>query len=174
MKKTPSKVAHNRPNFFFQYCQPTQNQPKSQFLFHKSCSLRNLCIMILFVEWGLHLFLLIEKLNCTSCFFPISFIDIGCVALRLYETFDLKKYQIVKPKYSSKVNMSEKQGLSSNNPALVKQKCIRYIYILNLAMFDRILLIVMVLPYFISALYYFCCLIQGVAQKLRGQNKVGP
>ena len=25
------------PNFF-QYCQPAQNQPKSQFLFHKNCS----------------------------------------------------------------------------------------------------------------------------------------
>ena len=40
----------------------------------------------------------IEKLNCTRCFFPISFIDIGCAALRLYETFDLKKYLIVKTK----------------------------------------------------------------------------
>ena len=29
MKKPPLKVAHNRPRFFFQYC-----QPKSQFLFH--------------------------------------------------------------------------------------------------------------------------------------------
>jgi hypothetical protein len=27
MKKQPSKVAHNRPKRFFQYCQPAQNQP---------------------------------------------------------------------------------------------------------------------------------------------------
>ena len=33
MKKLPSKVAHNRPHFFFQYCQPEQNQPKSQIFF---------------------------------------------------------------------------------------------------------------------------------------------
>ena len=44
MKKTPSKVAHNWPN---QPCQPAQNQPKSQFLFHKNCSLRDLCLMTL-------------------------------------------------------------------------------------------------------------------------------
>ena len=29
VEKPPSKVAHNRPQFFFQYCQPTKNQPKS-------------------------------------------------------------------------------------------------------------------------------------------------
>jgi len=34
-------------NFFFQYCQPAQIQPKSQFLFHKNCSPRDLCIMTL-------------------------------------------------------------------------------------------------------------------------------
>ena len=39
MKKPTSKVAHNRSKCFFQYCQPAQNQPKSQFLFHKNCSL---------------------------------------------------------------------------------------------------------------------------------------
>ena len=37
MKKLPSKVAHKRP-IFFQYCQPTQIQPISQFLFHKNLS----------------------------------------------------------------------------------------------------------------------------------------
>jgi hypothetical protein len=47
MKKPTSKVAHNWPHFFFQYSQPTQNQPKSQFLFHKNCSPRELCIMTL-------------------------------------------------------------------------------------------------------------------------------
>ena len=29
------------------YGQPAQNQPKFQFLFHKNCSLRNLCVMTL-------------------------------------------------------------------------------------------------------------------------------
>ena len=43
----PSNVANNRPQFIFEYCQPAQNQPKSQFLFHKSCSPRDLCIMTL-------------------------------------------------------------------------------------------------------------------------------
>jgi hypothetical protein len=33
MKKTLSKVAHNRPNYFFPYCQPAQNQPKSKIFF---------------------------------------------------------------------------------------------------------------------------------------------
>ena len=47
MKKQPSKVAHNWPQFFFQYCQPAQNQPESQLLFHKNCSLHDLCIMTL-------------------------------------------------------------------------------------------------------------------------------
>ena len=45
MKKPPSKVAHNRPNFF-QYCQPAQNQPKSHIRFHKNGSLRDFYIMI--------------------------------------------------------------------------------------------------------------------------------
>ena len=48
MKKTTSKDAHYWPNFFFsRYCKPAQNQPKSQFIFHKNCSLRNLCLMTL-------------------------------------------------------------------------------------------------------------------------------
>ena len=33
---------------FFQYCQLAQIQPKSQFLFHKNCSPRDLCIMTLY------------------------------------------------------------------------------------------------------------------------------
>ena len=32
MKKPLSKVAQNWPKFCFQYCQQTQNQPKSHFL----------------------------------------------------------------------------------------------------------------------------------------------
>ena len=47
IKKTPSNVAHNRPQFFFQCCQPTENQLKSQFLFHKICSPRDLCVITL-------------------------------------------------------------------------------------------------------------------------------
>ena len=46
MKEPPSKVAHNWL-IFFQYCQPAQNQPKSQFLFNKNCSPWDLCIMTL-------------------------------------------------------------------------------------------------------------------------------
>ena len=49
MKKLLSNVAHNRPQFFFQYCQPAQNQPKSQFLFHKNCSPDDLCFFFWFV-----------------------------------------------------------------------------------------------------------------------------
>ena len=41
MKKLATNVAQNS----FQYCQPTQNQPKSHILFHKNGSLRNFCII---------------------------------------------------------------------------------------------------------------------------------
>ena len=47
MKKPASKVAHNRPQFFFQYCQPAQNQPKSNILFHKNGSRCDFYIMTL-------------------------------------------------------------------------------------------------------------------------------
>ena len=47
MKKTPSKVAHNRINPFFPVLPSCPKQPKSQFMFHKNCSPRNLCIMTL-------------------------------------------------------------------------------------------------------------------------------
>ena len=46
----PSKVAHYRPKLFFQYCEMAQNQQKSQFLFHNNWSLRDLCIMILYLS----------------------------------------------------------------------------------------------------------------------------
>ena len=36
MKKPPSKVAHNWPRLFFQYCQSAQIQPESQSLFHNN------------------------------------------------------------------------------------------------------------------------------------------
>ena len=45
MKKQPLKVAHNWPNYFFQFCKPAQNQPKSHILFHKNGSLRNFYTM---------------------------------------------------------------------------------------------------------------------------------
>ena len=56
MKKTPSKVANNRPtHFFFQYCQRAQNHPKSHFLFHENVSRRDFYIMTLIIiyvpEW---------------------------------------------------------------------------------------------------------------------------
>jgi hypothetical protein len=47
MINPPSKVAQNWPNFFIQYCQLAQNQPKSQFLFHINWWPRDLCIMTL-------------------------------------------------------------------------------------------------------------------------------
>ena len=47
MKQTTTKVAHNRPKYFFQHCQPAQNQPKSQFMFHENCSLRDLRLLTL-------------------------------------------------------------------------------------------------------------------------------
>jgi hypothetical protein len=47
IKKKTSKVAHNWPPIFFQYCQPAQNQLKSHFLFHKNVSLRDFYIMTL-------------------------------------------------------------------------------------------------------------------------------
>ena len=42
LKKAPSKIAHNRLQFFFQYCQPAQNQLKSHILFHKEWLLARL------------------------------------------------------------------------------------------------------------------------------------
>ena len=62
MKKQPSKVAHNRPQFFFQYCQLAQNQSKSQFLFHKNCSPHDLCIMTLIAMCGCTFFIEERKL----------------------------------------------------------------------------------------------------------------
>ena len=56
MKKPSSKVAHNQPQFFFQYCQPAQNQPKSHFLFHKNASRCDFYIMTLSTDikdWAL-------------------------------------------------------------------------------------------------------------------------
>ena len=44
----PLKTWKNWPQkstqIFFQYCQPAQSQPKSQFLFHENFSRRDLCI----------------------------------------------------------------------------------------------------------------------------------
>ena len=47
IKTCPQKLLIISPNFFLQYCLPAQNQPKSQFLFQKNCSPRELCIMTL-------------------------------------------------------------------------------------------------------------------------------
>ena len=54
MKKPPSKVVHNWHKFFFQYCQPAQNQPESQFLVHDNCSPYDLCIMTLLTKRSRH------------------------------------------------------------------------------------------------------------------------
>ena len=75
MKKLPSKVAHNWPKFFFQYCQPAQNQPKSHILFHKNGYLRDFYIMTLVVtithklslDKILSKFMLIHEL-CNECY----------------------------------------------------------------------------------------------------------
>ena len=42
-----TKGCSHLAQIFFQYCQPAQNQPKSQFLFHKNYSPRDLCVMTL-------------------------------------------------------------------------------------------------------------------------------
>ena len=41
------KICIISPQFFFQYCQPAQNQPKSHFLFYKNVSLGDFYIMTL-------------------------------------------------------------------------------------------------------------------------------
>ena len=62
-KKLPSKVAHYRPRFFFLYCQPAKNQLKSQFLFIKNISPRDLCKMTSL--WNLTMHIMILSL-CTA------------------------------------------------------------------------------------------------------------
>ena len=47
---------------FFQYCQPAQNQPKSQFLFPKNCSLR-----LMYNEFGCRRHLFINKPHTAVC-----------------------------------------------------------------------------------------------------------
>ena len=48
MKKRPQKLLSIGPIFLsIRYCQLAQNQPKSQYLFHKICSPRDLCIITL-------------------------------------------------------------------------------------------------------------------------------
>ena len=60
-KKLPSKVAHNRPRFL--YCQPAKNQLKSQFLFIKNISPRDLYKMT--SPWNLTMHIMILSL-CTA------------------------------------------------------------------------------------------------------------
>jgi len=66
-KNRPQKLLIIGPNSFFQYCQPTQNQPKSQFLFHKNFSPHDLCIMTLILRRVL--------INVSSFFFVWSSIE---------------------------------------------------------------------------------------------------
>ena len=49
-KKNAVKSCSLSAQFFFQYCQIAQNQPKSQFMFDKNWSPRDLCIMILYLS----------------------------------------------------------------------------------------------------------------------------
>ena len=41
LKNSPSKVAHDQPNFF-SVLPTSQTQPKIQFMFHKNCSLQDI------------------------------------------------------------------------------------------------------------------------------------
>ena len=52
-KNQTQKLLMIGPNFFFQQWQLAQNQPKSQFLFHKNCSSCNLSIMTLALCLGM-------------------------------------------------------------------------------------------------------------------------
>jgi hypothetical protein len=45
MKKPPSKVAHNRPQFFFQYWPGCPNQPRIGFLYYNYVP-RLICLLI--------------------------------------------------------------------------------------------------------------------------------
>ena len=47
LKKTASKVAHNRPKFVFSVMPPAQIQLKSKFLFHKNLPPQDFSIMTL-------------------------------------------------------------------------------------------------------------------------------
>ena len=47
MKKSPSKVAHNRPQSFFSVLTTGQKLPKSHILFHKNGSLYDFYLMTL-------------------------------------------------------------------------------------------------------------------------------
>ena len=53
-------------HYFFQYCQPARNQPKSYFLFHKNVTLRDFYILT-------YNYLVIE-LQETSSLIPIMFL----------------------------------------------------------------------------------------------------
>ena len=61
LKKTASKVAHNRPNFFFS----STNRPKSQFLFHKNLPSRDFSIMSKLPFTPTHIILNV----CNMCIF---------------------------------------------------------------------------------------------------------
>ena len=63
MKKLPSKVAHNRSkNFLAHTANRPKNHYKSQFLFHRNCSRRDLYIMTLIAMCGCTFFIEERKL----------------------------------------------------------------------------------------------------------------
>jgi hypothetical protein len=55
-KNCPQKLLIIGPNFFFQYCQLAQNQPKSHFLFHKNVSLDFYIMTLVQSTWGIQLY----------------------------------------------------------------------------------------------------------------------
>ena len=68
-EKTALKSSIHYIQFFFQHCQSAQTQPKSQILFHKNSSPRDLCIMTLTtaVEGTLR-YQLSSWMMCDICF----------------------------------------------------------------------------------------------------------
>ena len=92
LKKPPSKVAHNQPNFF-QYCQLAQNQHKIQFLFHKNCSPCDLCVMALVVSvWQHFLQLQSGKKSLQNSLLELNLFSPVCNSAILY--FDISAYTI--------------------------------------------------------------------------------
>ena len=69
-KNHPQKLLIIGPQFFFQYCQPAQNQPKSHFLFHK------------FVATSIHIMtLILQYLVISFKSVNINYILIICSAI---------------------------------------------------------------------------------------------
>ncbi len=68
-KNCPQKLLIIGPNFFFQYCQLAQNQPKSHFLFHKNVSLDFYIMTLVQSTWGIQLYAVPQQALQTRCGF---------------------------------------------------------------------------------------------------------